>query len=63
MKDAVSDANRCEAGLEILLSEIPAGTKDFLLAMSATGKPVTEAIVETLDAAADAAGFTNPRAA
>lgn len=63
MNDAASDARRCEAGLEIPLSEIPAGTKDFLLAMSATGKPVTEAIVETLEAAAGAAGFTSPRAA
>lgn len=63
MNDAARDERPSETGLEIPLSEIPARTKDFLLAMSATGKPVTEVMVATLEAAADAAGFTSPRAA
>lgn len=49
--------------LDLPLSEIPERTKDFLLAMSATGKPVTDAIRETLDAAATAAGFPPKRVA
>lgn len=42
---------------DIRLSELPESTKDFLLASSATGKPVTEAIKDTLNKAAAAAGF------
>jgi hypothetical protein len=50
----MSNATHDEPGvpLGIPLSEIPESTKDFLLAMSALGKPVTEVIVATLDEAA-----------
>jgi hypothetical protein len=47
----MSNATHAEP-LGIPLSEIPEATKDFLLAMSAQGKPVTEVIVDTLDEAA-----------
>jgi hypothetical protein len=47
----MSNATHAEP-LGIPLSEIPEATKDFLLAMSALGKPVTEVIVDTLDEAA-----------
>jgi hypothetical protein len=49
--------------LGIPLSEIPESTKDFLLAMSAEGKTVTEVIVDTLDEAAAARLTRPPRAA
>ena len=49
---------------DIPLSELPESTKDFLIAVSATGKPVNEAIKDTLNKAAAAAGFTpHPKAA
>ena len=44
--------------LEIPLSELPEGTKDFLLAASAAGKSVTEVIADNLTRAAVAAGFS-----
>lgn len=62
MNDAPLPADRTPA-LDLPLSEIPERTKDFLLALAATGKPVTAAIVETLEQAADAAGFPPQRAA
>jgi hypothetical protein len=49
---------------DIALSDLPESTKDFLIAYSATGKTVPEAIKETLNQAASAAGFApNPKAA
>jgi hypothetical protein len=48
---------------EIALSELPEGTKDFLIAHSATGKSVQQVIVETLDAAAERSGFEPHKAA
>ena len=49
---------------DIALSDLPESTKDFLIAYSATGKTVPEAIKETLNHAAQAAGFSpNPKAA
>lgn len=50
--------------LDLPLSEIPERTKDFLLAVSATGKSPVEAIQEVLDEAAAKAGFApEPKAA
>lgn len=58
-----SDANELKLP-DIALSELPESTKDFIIAYSATGKSVTEAIKDTLNQAAASAGFSpNPKAA
>lgn len=49
---------------DIALSDLPESTKDYIIAYSATGKSVTDAIKDTLNQAAAAAGFSpNPKAA
>lgn len=48
---------------DIALSDLPESTKDFLIAFSATGKPVTEVLRDVLNAAAAAAGFNPNKAA
>lgn len=49
---------------DVPLSELSEGTKDFLIAHSLTGKPVTDVIRDVLSQAAAAAGFpTEGRAA
>ena len=42
----------------IALSELPEGTKDYVMAISGTGKTIPETMKEILNAAAAAAGFT-----
>lgn len=42
---------------EIAMSELPEGTKDFLICSSASDKPVKEVIQDVLNKAASAAGF------
>lgn len=48
---------------DIALRDLPERTKDFLLAHSAAGKPVSTVVVDVLNQAAADAGFTPGKAA
>lgn len=48
---------------DIPLSRLPERTKDFIIAASCTGKPVTDVVVDALSSAAVKAGFIPERGA